>query len=635
MYAAAQPARLSRCSYPAVNFRPCVRKLLANTAAGVNIQANATPQACVLQSQRPQLFIPADIKAPFMNQRKPDQQKRLGGVIHTYQKFDPQSFPSPTQPPPDLVSPAFDHMMQFGDMRRLTDEELARAIKIDPSQIPGLGPSLDMLIALLEERKRKILETYETTTVKQTAATQYRQQGRRIKPPGKHRDAFSRAFKEEQIYDFERLWYVAENSSSFARELVFLMHTLGEKYQVEELAARYHFTGDTSMSVDEALEIKAELEKIDDLLKQLEDAKESAQIAIIDLESLSEFTSPGDLDKLEEMQRMVEEMVREAAERQGLQNDGNGFQLTPQAYKLYQGKLLQRIFSNLQAARSGRHTGEIIGEGSVELQQTKPYEFGDSISQMDIPQTMINALLRQGGGLPLKLDQRDIEVHRTRNTPKCATVVIMDMSGSMRHDGQYMNVKRMALALDGLIRSEYPGDYLHFIEMFTFAKPCPRGKIAALLPKQVTIHDPVVRFAVDMSQEGVSEYQIPHHFTNIQHSLQMARRFLAAQDTPNRQIILITDGLPTAHFEESTLFMLYPPDPRTEEATMREGRLCQRDGITLNMFLVPSWSQSEEDIRFAHRLAETTRGRVFFTAGSDLDRFVVWDYLNRKREILA
>lgn len=115
----------------------------------------------------------------------------------------------------------------------------------------------------------------------------------------------------------------------------------------------------------------------------------------------------------------------------------------------------------------------------------------------------------------------------------------------------------------------------------------------------------------------------------------MARRLLATQDTPNRQIIVITDGLPTAHFEGSHLYLLYPPDLRTEQATLREGMLCQRENITINLFLVPSWSQSEEDIRFAYRLAESTRGRVFFTAGRDLDRFVVWDYINRKREILA
>jgi uncharacterized protein with von Willebrand factor type A (vWA) domain len=138
-----------------------------------------------------------------------------------------------------------------------------------------------------------------------------------------------------------------------------------------------------------------------------------------------------------------------------------------------------------------------------------------------------------------------------------------------------------------------------------------------------------------MSRDDISEQQIHPHFTNIQHALQLARQNLATVDTPNRQIILITDGLPTAHFEGSNLFMLYPPDPRTEAATMREGKLCPRDGIVINMFLVPSWSQTEEDIRFSYRLAETTRGRVFFTAGRDLDRFVVWDYVQKKRDIIS
>ena len=95
---------------------------------------------------------------------------------------------------------------------------------------------------------------------------------------------------------------------------------------------------------------------------------------------------------------------------------------------------------------------------------------------MDIPQSFVNAMLATGGGLPMQLKQEDIVIHRTRNTPKCATVVIMDMSGSMRYDGQYINVKRMALALEGLIRREYPGDFLQFIEMFTFAQPTSAGQ---------------------------------------------------------------------------------------------------------------------------------------------------------------
>ncbi|MCA9205088.1 MAG: VWA domain-containing protein, partial [Planctomycetales bacterium] len=319
-----------------------------------------------------------------------------------------------------------------------------------------------------------------------------------------------------------------------------------------------------------------------------------------------------------------------------IERDGTGFRLTPKAYRLFQSKLLEKIFANLQASRTGRHQGRIVGEGSVELQQTKPYEFGDSIANMDIPQSMINAMLRTGGTQsPLQLRSDDIVVHRTRNSPKCATVVVMDMSGSMRYDGQYINVKRMGLALQGLIQSEYPGDFLRFIEMATFAKVRPAGEVAELMPKPVTIFDPWVRLKVDMSRDDVSEYQIHPHFTNIQHALRLSRQMLATQDTPNRQVIVITDGLPTAHFEGSWLYMLYPPDPLTEAATMREGMMCQREGITINLFLVPSWSQSEEDIRFAYRLAETTNGRVFFTAGADLDRYVVWDYVNRKREIIT
>jgi uncharacterized protein with von Willebrand factor type A (vWA) domain len=562
----------------------------------------------------------------------------LGGIIHTYQKYDPVNLPAPTQPPPDLVSPAMEHLLMFGNAHELTDEELARAIRLDPSQIAGLGPSLDHLLAMLLERKRKILAKYETESVQGLARKDYQKAGSKIDPPPKLQDRFKRAFKEEQLRDLENLWYAAgDERSRFAHQLVQLVEKLGNKYQVDELAAKYQFTGRTPLTIPEALAVKEELETIDKLLKQLEEARKNAQIGIIDMDLLEQFTEPGDMQKLEELQRMVENYVREMAERQGLERDGKGrgFKLTPKAYRLFQGRLLERIFANLQASRSGRHQGPIVGEGAVEMSQTKPYEFGDSLAHMDIPQSFINAMLRTGGDLERGLSQEDIVIHRTRNTPKCATVVIMDMSGSMRYDGQYVNVKRMALALEGLIRREYPGDYLQLIEMFTFARPTPPGKIIELMPKPVTIYDPLVRLRVDMSRDDVSEYRIPHHFTNIQRSLQMARQYLAAQSTPNRQIILITDGLPTAHFEGSMLYMLYPPDPRTEKATMREGMLCAREGITINLFLVPSWSQSEEDIRFAYRLAESTKGRVFFTAGRDLDRYVVWDYVKRKREIVA
>ncbi len=277
----------------------------------------------------------------------------------------------------------------------------------------------------------------------------------------------------------------------------------------------------------------------------------------------------------------------------------------------------------------------IVGEGAVELSRTKPYEFGDSITHMDVPSSMINAMIRQRGRPPLRMSGQDIVIHRTRNTPRCATTLLLDMSGSMRHGRQYINAKRMALALQGLIREEFPGDFLRFIEVYTFAKERKASEIASLLPRPVMLYDPVVRLKVDMSDPNVSETQIPPHFTNIQHGLFLARQLLSGQDTPNRQIILITDGLPTAHFDKQTLFLLYPSDSRTETATLREAALCARAGIVINVFLLPSWSQSREDIQFAYRMAESTRGRVFFTSGKDLDRYVLWDYLHQRKTIIA
>ena len=231
-----------------------------------------------------------------------------------------------------------------------------------------------------------------------------------------------------------------------------------------------------------------------------------------------------------------------------------------------------------------------MGEGTVELQQTRPYEFGDSLHDMDIPGSLINAMLRNGPGLPVRMRPDDILVHRTRNTPKCATVVLLDMSGSMRYNGLYIDVKRMGLALQGLIHRQYPGDHLQFIEVYSFAKPRHSSEIVTLLPKPVSIGDPVVRLRVDMSNPDVSELRVPAHFTNIQHGLHLARRFLAAQDTPNRQVILITDGLPTAHFEgKYPLLALSARSAHRSRQRMREGHLCQREGITINIFLLPSW----------------------------------------------
>jgi uncharacterized protein with von Willebrand factor type A (vWA) domain len=566
------------------------------------------------------------------------QRDRLGGIIHTYQKYDPLTFPSPSEPPPDLVSAAFERMLEEGERREFTEEELASMVRIDPSQIGGMIANIDFLRQKLQDRKKQILATYETGKVVREAAKVFRSRAGELRPPKSLEREYREAVKDEQLYELENLYYRAgREDREFTRKLPGLVQTLGDKYQVDELAAKYEFTGQQPMTVPEALEIKAELEELDKLLEQLDQVKQSGQLGYIDLGELQEYLDQEGMDHLRELNEAIERYIRRQAEEQGMERtDSNGYRMTPRALRLFQSKVLTTIFNDLKASRTGRHPDAILGEGAVESPRTKEYEFGDSVTHMDIPSSMINALLREGAtDGRVRMKPEDIVVHKTKNTPKAATCVLLDMSGSMRYDGLYTNVKRMGLALDGLIRSEYPGDFLQFVEMYTFAKPRHLSEIAELMPKAVTTHAPVVRIVADMANPKIAESDVHWHFTNIQHALQTARRFLGAQDTPNKQIMLVTDGLPTAHFEGSKLYLLYPPDPRTEEATLREAKLCAREGITINIFLLSTWSQTEEDIRFARTLAESTKGRVIYSAGRDLERFIVWDYIKRRKAIVA
>ncbi len=569
----------------------------------------------------------------------------LGGALHTYLGFDAVRFG--TAMPGDAggaAKGAFEHMLATGSMRRFTDQELADAVRIDPSQIRGLGPSIESLIELLEARKAKILATYDPAPAAKQAAKAFDKAARRAVPreDSDLQRRIARAVDQGQLRDLERLWYRLPEGSAPQRALTGALERLRERYQIDAMRSRFAFTGRQALSVEKALEVAEELDRIERLLEQLREALKNAKPAIVDLDALSEFAPQEQVESMRELQRRVNELLERMAQEAGLsRTPEGGWKVSPKAMRLYQRGLLATIFSDLQAARSGRHQGVKSADGAVELPATRPYEFGDSPSAMDLPQSMLNAMVREAAdgprapGAPVRLRGDDMVVHRTRQQPKCATAVILDMSGSMRHGGQYVQAKRMALALDGLIRSEYPGDFLQCIEMYTVARLRNSGEIAGIMPKPVTIHQPVVRLRADMSDPGITEMDLPLHFTNIQRSLQLARQWLGGRPTPNRQIMLITDGLPTAHFEGSQLYMLYPPDPRTERETMREAARCADAGITINVFLLPSWSQTDDDVQFAHRMAEGTGGRVFFVAGEQLDRFVVWDYVKRRRTILG
>ena len=260
--------------------------------------------------------------------------------------------------------------------------------------------------------------------MQKTAAEAYRSAGDDVRPPAKLAKAFAHAFKDEQLRDLEHFWYRAgDERSPFARQLMQLVARLGDKYQVDELAGRYQFTGRTPLTVPQALEVKEELETIDRCSSNWTKRPRRPSSASSTWTSWPSSPSRASVEKLQEFQRQLEEMLRDMAKQQGLERGPEGYQLTPQAYRLFQGQLLERIFSDLEASRTGRHQGPVVGEGAVELPATKTYEFGDSIANMDMTQSLVNALVRGGPGLPIRLKQEDIEIHRTRNTPKCATVV--------------------------------------------------------------------------------------------------------------------------------------------------------------------------------------------------------------------
>ena len=226
---------------------------------------------------------------------------------------------------------------------------------------------------MLLERKRKILATYETKHVRKLAADEFRDAAKKLTPPAKLAEPFRRAVQGGATRRPRR-----RSTSASARTPTrsrsgssLVVGSLGEKYQVDELAAKYEFTGREKMDVPKALEVKEELEEIDKLLKQLEEAKKTAQLAIIDMEELQKYAEPGDIEGLKALQQQIEDYIREQAEKQGLEGDGDG-QVPAHARRrcgCFSRRCSRRIFADLQASRTGRHPDAVTGEGAVEIAQ--------------------------------------------------------------------------------------------------------------------------------------------------------------------------------------------------------------------------------------------------------------------------
>jgi Ca-activated chloride channel homolog len=350
-----------------------------------------------------------------------------------------------------------------------------------------------------------------------------------------------------------------------------------------------------------------------------------------------------------EQSELLEQMIKDGL----LDKDGKGkLRLTPRAITRMQQKALMEVFSNLRTGQREGHEKISSGQGGQRIEGTKPYQYGDPVSELDIHQTLHNALTRHG--IPRKgsafrvqasaasslnpeprtlnplihFDEKDFELHLHEGVTSCSTVVLLDMSGSMMRYGRFLAAKKVALAMQALVRSRFPQDTLDFIGFYSGAARIPEMLVPLCMPKPVTIYDYQVRLKVPLDQIN----KAPQHFTNLHMGLQMARRLLRKRTSENKQIFVITDGQPTAHVEGEFVYLLYPPDPRSTVATLKEAVLTVREGARISTFALIEDYWGMDWVGFVDQLTKLTKGVAFYTSSAELSSCIMESYLSGRRK---
>jgi len=375
------------------------------------------------------------------------------------------------------------------------------------------------------------------------------------------------------------------------------------------LGEGYEFSGDEPLGLEPALERIGQLQALDQLEDQLGMVESPGDLADLDRDQVRELLGPEserDLGALDEIARRLEEAGY-------LARRGERLELTPRGSRRIGQKVLDDLFARLSRDAFGGHRIDRAGRGGEREETTKPYEFGDPF-HLDIRGTIENALRRPEnapserlarGDPGVHLSPGDFEVFRTEQLTRTSTVLLVDMSRSMLLRGCFVAAKKVAVALDTLIRTQFPHDDLSVIGFAYYARELRPEALAEL-----TWHG--------------YEYG-----TNLQHGLMLARRILNRQRGGDRQIVVITDGEPTAHFENGQVEFSYPPTRRTIQETLREVQRCTRDGITINTFMLERSRALAEFVALVTRL---NRGRAFYATPERLGEYVLVDFVaNRTR----
>jgi uncharacterized protein with von Willebrand factor type A (vWA) domain len=383
------------------------------------------------------------------------------------------------------------------------------------------------------------------------------------------------------------------------QELGELQMNLEELAPMGDMRQRYSFRGDQPLSLQEAMKMMEDLQGLDSLERDLREAEDSSDLDNVNVEELRRLLGEDAAQTMEQL-KQLRKMLEDAGY---IEKKGDRYELTPRAIRKIGQKALRDIFTQLKRDRQGRHETDHRGGGGDRTDDTKPYEFGDPFL-LDLKGTVMNAIERNGPGTPVRLTPADFEVYRTELSTQTSTVVMLDMSRSMFLRGCFKSAKRVAMALNSLIKSQYPRDNLYILGFSYVARELQAESLPTLV---------------------WNEWE---YGTNMQHALMMARDLLGRHKGGNRQIIMITDGEPTAHFEGGRVEFSYPPTWRTYQETLKEVQRCTRERITINTFML---EQSHALMSFVDQITKINRGRAFYSSPERLGEYILHDFVNQKR----
>ena len=383
-------------------------------------------------------------------------------------------------------------------------------------------------------------------------------------------------------------------------ELEELAAQMGALFPRDDFRNEFPFMGDESLTLDQAMELMRQLQDMDELEKKIREVGRKGNIQDLDPGKVEEVLGEEARRDLERMQRIVQQLE----EAGYLKRQGDRLELTPRGIKKLAQKALKEVFAQLKKDRIGSHDIYTRGFSGEHSGETKIFEFGDPFD-LDFQKTLMNAITREGPVTPVRLTPKDLEIHYSENMAQAATILLLDQSRSMGLNGSFLAAKKVALALYYLIRSQFPRDKFHVIGFSDYAMEIKGDDLPELT-----------------WNAWVSG-------TNMHHALMLSRQLLQKAKVATKQIIMITDGEPTAHLEGTRAYFAYPPSYRTIQETLKEVKRCTQAGITINTFMLES---TYDLLDFVDKMTRINKGRAFFTTPDKLGQFVLVDYMSNRRK---